>query len=86
MAAIMISVDGINCESLSCNKRGVHIWKLQTSRSAESGRALGTRSPSLVSPPSIVWLLVAPSWGDCESIRYRRNNHEAHEEHEDLTH
>ncbi|HEY5141125.1 MAG TPA: hypothetical protein VIJ25_17690 [Methylococcales bacterium] len=26
MAAIMISVNGINCENLSCNKRGVHIW------------------------------------------------------------
>jgi len=26
MAAIMISVAGINCENLSCNKRGVHIW------------------------------------------------------------
>jgi hypothetical protein len=26
MAAIMISVGGINCENLSCNKRGVHIW------------------------------------------------------------
>jgi len=22
----MISVAGINCENLSCNKRGVHIW------------------------------------------------------------
>jgi putative transposase len=27
MAAIMISVAGINCENLSCNKRGVHIWE-----------------------------------------------------------
>jgi len=26
MAAIMISVAGINCKNLSCNKRGVHIW------------------------------------------------------------
>ena len=26
MAAIMIFVNGINCENLSCNKRGVHIW------------------------------------------------------------
>jgi IS4 transposase len=26
MAAIMISVVSINCENLSCNKRGVHIW------------------------------------------------------------
>ena len=26
MAAIMISVAGINRENLSCNKRGVHIW------------------------------------------------------------
>jgi outer membrane receptor protein involved in Fe transport len=26
MAAIMISVDDNNCENLSCNKRGVHIW------------------------------------------------------------
>jgi len=25
MAAIMISVVGINCENLSCNKRGVHV-------------------------------------------------------------
>jgi hypothetical protein len=28
MAAIMISVAGINCENLSCNKRGVHIWAI----------------------------------------------------------
>ena len=26
MAAYMISVDGINCENLSCNKRRVHTW------------------------------------------------------------
>lgn len=26
MAAILISVDDINFENLSCNKRGVHIW------------------------------------------------------------
>ncbi|MDI1292925.1 MAG: hypothetical protein PSV18_09285 [Methylobacter sp.] len=26
MAAIMISVDDINFENLSCNNRGVHIW------------------------------------------------------------
>jgi AGZA family xanthine/uracil permease-like MFS transporter len=26
MAAILISVGGINCENLSCNNRGVHIW------------------------------------------------------------
>jgi hypothetical protein len=26
MAAIMISVGGINFENFSCNKRGVHIW------------------------------------------------------------
>ncbi len=30
MAAIMISVAGINCENLSCNKRGVHIWDRKT--------------------------------------------------------
>jgi len=33
MAAIMISVDGINCENLSCNKRGVHIRDEETVRS-----------------------------------------------------
>ncbi len=26
MAAIMISVNDINVENLSCNNRGVHIW------------------------------------------------------------
>jgi hypothetical protein len=40
MAAIMISVDGINCENLSCNKRGVHIW---VDKPSISGKLLGFR-------------------------------------------
>jgi len=49
MAAILISVDDINFENLSCNKRGVHIWGELANPNASGGWCWGScRHPNLL--------------------------------------